>query len=205
MLILKHSAFKYETGTDEAGRGCLAGPVTAAAVILPEDFKLDLLNDSKQLSEKIREHLRPLIQQRALCYHVAHVEPDVIDEINILNASIRAMQDCIVKLSPAPQYIIVDGNRFKPVDNIPHSCIIKGDSKYLSIAAASVLAKTYRDEYMNKLHEEFPMYNWKNNKGYPTLEHREAIRKYGITKYHRKTFRMLPEQMELELEMQCEE
>jgi ribonuclease HII len=205
MLILKHSAFKYETGTDEAGRGCLAGPVTAAAVILPEDFKLDLLNDSKQLSEKIREHLRPLIQQKALCYHVAHVEPDVIDEINILNASIRAMQDCIVKLSPVPQYIIVDGNRFKPVDNIPHSCIIKGDSKYLSIAAASVLAKTYRDEYMNKLHEEFPMYNWKNNKGYPTLEHREAIRKYGITKYHRKTFRMLPEQMELELEMQCKE
>jgi ribonuclease HII len=205
MLILKHSAFKYETGTDEAGRGCLAGPVTAAAVILPEDFKLDLLNDSKQLSEKIREHLKPLIQQQALCYHVAHVEPDVIDEINILNASIRAMQDCIVKLSPVPQYIIVDGNRFKPVDNIPHSCIIKGDSKYLSIAAASVLAKTYRDEYMSKLHEEFPMYNWKNNKGYPTLEHREAIRKYGITKYHRKTFRMLSEQMELELEMQCEE
>jgi ribonuclease HII len=205
MLILKHSEFKYETGTDEAGRGCLAGPVTAAAVILPEDFKLDLLNDSKQLSEKIREHLRPLIQQKALCYHVAHIEPDVIDEINILNASIRAMQDCIVKLSPVPQYIIVDGNRFKSVDNIPHSCIIKGDSKYLSIAAASVLAKTYRDEYMNKLHEEFPMYNWKNNKGYPTLEHREAIRKYGITKYHRKTFRMLPEQMELELEMQCEE
>jgi ribonuclease HII len=172
---------------------------------LTEYFKLDLLNDSKQLSEKIREHLRPLIQQKALCYHVAHVEPDVIDEINILNASIRAMQDCIVKLSPVPQYIIVDGNRFKPVDNIPHSCIIKGDSKYLSIAAASVLAKTYRDEYMNKLHEEFPMYNWKNNKGYPTLEHREAIRKYGITKYHRKTFRMLPEQMELELEMQCKE
>jgi ribonuclease HII len=205
MLILKHSEFKYETGTDEAGRGCLAGPVTAAAVILPEDFKLDLLNDSKQLSEKIREHLRPLIQQKALCYHVAHIEPDVIDEINILNASIRAMHDCIVKLSPVPQYIIVDGNRFKSVDNIPHSCIIKGDSKYLSIAAASVLAKTYRDEYMNKLHEEFPMYNWKNNKGYPTLEHREAIRKYGITKYHRKTFRMLPEQMELELEMQCEE
>jgi ribonuclease HII len=205
MLILKHSAFKYETGTDEAGRGCLAGPVTAAAVILPEDFKLDLLNDSKQLSEKIREHLRPLIQQKALCYHVAHIEPNVIDEINILNASIRAMQDCIVKLSPVPQYIIVDGNRFKSVDNIPHSCIIKGDSKYLSIAAASVLAKTYRDEYMSKLHEEFPMYNWKNNKGYPTLEHREAIRKYGITKYHRKTFRMLPEQMELELEMQCEE
>jgi len=205
MLILKHSAFEYETGTDEAGRGCLAGPVTAAAVILPADFELDLLNDSKQLSEKIREHLRPLIQQKALCYHIAHIEPDVIDEINILNASIRAMQDCIVKLSPAPQYIIVDGNRFKPVNNIPHSCIIKGDSKYLSIAAASVLAKTHRDDYMNKLHEEYPMYNWKQNKGYPTLEHREAIRKYGITKYHRKSFRMLPEQMELEFEILCNE
>ena len=201
MLILKHSAFEYETGTDEAGRGCLAGPVTAAAVILPEDFELELLNDSKQLSEKIREHLRPLIQQKALCYHVAHIQPDVIDEINILNASIRAMQECIVKLTPVPHYIIVDGNRFKPVNNIPHSCIIKGDSKYLSIAAASVLAKTYRDDYMNTLHEEYPMYNWKQNKGYPTLEHREAIRKYGITKYHRKSFRMLPEQMELEFEI----
>jgi len=201
MLILKHSAFKYETGTDEAGRGCLAGPVTAAAIILPEDFELDLLNDSKQLSEKIREHLRPLIQQNALCYHVTHIQPKVIDEINILNASIRAMQECIVKLSPTPQYIIVDGNRFKPLDNIPHSCIIKGDSKYLSIAAASILAKTYRDDYMNTLHEEYPMYNWKKNKGYPTLEHREAIRKYGITKYHRKSFRMLPEQIELEFEL----
>jgi ribonuclease HII len=201
MLILKHSEFKYETGTDEAGRGCLAGPVTAAAVILPDNFKLDLLNDSKQLSEKIREHLRPLIQQKALCYHVTHIEPEIIDEINILNASIRAMQECIVKLTPIPHYIIVDGNRFKPVNNIPHSCIIKGDSKYLSIAAASVLAKTYRDDYMNKLHEEYPMYNWRQNKGYPTLEHREAIRKYGITKYHRKSFRMLPEQMELEFEL----
>jgi len=201
MLILKHSSFEYETGTDEAGRGCLAGPVTAAAVILPEDFELNLLNDSKQLSEKTREHLRPLIQQKALCYHITHIQPEVIDEINILNASIRAMQECIVKLTPTPHYIIVDGNRFKPVNNIPHSCIIKGDSKYLSIAAASVLAKTYRDDYMNKLHQEYPMYNWKKNKGYPTLEHREAIRKYGITKYHRKTFRMLPEQMELEFEL----
>lgn len=200
MLLLKYSDHTYETGTDEAGRGCLAGPVTAAAVILPEDFEMDLLNDSKQLSEKIREHLRPLIQQKALCYHVTHIQPEIIDEINILNASIKAMQECIVKLSPIPQYIIVDGNRFKPVNNIPHSCIIKGDSKFLSIAAASVLAKTYRDDYMNVLHEEYPMYNWKNNKGYPTLEHREAIRKYGITKYHRKTFRMLPEQTELELE-----
>ena len=200
MLALKHSTYQYETGTDEAGRGCLAGPVTAAAVILPEDFKLELLNDSKQLSEKIREYLRPLIQQQALCYHVKHIEPEIIDEINILNASIRAMQECILKLNPLPLYIIVDGNRFKPVKDIPHTCVIKGDSKYLSIAAASILAKTYRDEYMNTIHEEFPMYNWKQNKGYPTKEHREAIRKYGTTKYHRMSFRLLPEeQLELEL------
>jgi ribonuclease HII len=200
MLSVKFSAHQYETGTDEAGRGCLAGPVTAAAVILPEDFELELLNDSKQLTEKIREYLRPIIQEKALCYHVTNIGPEIIDEINILNASIRAMQDCIIKLTPVPHYIIVDGNRFKPVSNIPHSCIIKGDSKYLSIAAASVLAKTYRDDYMNELHEEFPMYNWKQNKGYPTLEHREAIRKYGITKYHRKTFRLLPEQLEMEFD-----
>jgi ribonuclease HII len=200
MLSLKFSDHLYETGTDEAGRGCLAGPVTAAAVILPENFELDLLNDSKQLSEKIREKLRPLIQEKAICYHVWHIEPDVIDEINILNASIKAMQECIMRLDPAPHYIIVDGNRFKPVNNIPHSCIIKGDSKYLSIAAASVLAKTYRDDYMNRLHEEYPMYNWKSNKGYPTLEHRDAIRKYGLTKYHRLSFKQLPDQLELEFE-----
>jgi ribonuclease HII len=201
MLSLKFSDHLYETGTDEAGRGCLAGPVTAAAVILPENFELDLLNDSKQLSEKIREKLRPLIQEKAICYHVWHIEPDVIDEINILNASIKAMQECIMRLDPAPHYIIVDGNRFKPVNNIPHSCIIKGDSKYLSIAAASVLAKTYRDDYMNRLHEEYPMYNWKSNKGYPTLEHRDAIRKYGLTKYHRLSFKQLPDQLELEFEV----
>lgn len=201
MLSLKFSDLLYETGTDEAGRGCLAGPVTAAAVILPEDFRLELLNDSKQLTEKVREQLKPLIQEKALCYHVTNIYPDVIDEINILNASIRGMQDCIKMLNPAPEYIIVDGNRFKPVNNIPYSCIVKGDSKYMSIAAASVLAKTYRDDYMNTIHEEFPMYNWKKNKGYPTLEHREAIRKYGITKYHRKTFRLLPEQLELEFDI----
>lgn len=200
MLLLNYSGHQYETGTDEAGRGCLAGPVTAAAVILPEDFKHELLNDSKQLSEKVREYLRPIIQQKAICYHVTNIEPEIIDEINILNASIKAMQECIVKLEPTPNYIIVDGNRFKPVNNIPHSCIIKGDSKYLSIAAASILAKTYRDDYMNQIHEEFPMYNWKKNKGYPTVEHREAIKKYGITKYHRMSFRLLPEQMELEFE-----
>ena len=189
---------KHGTGTDEAGRGCLAGPVTAAAIILPEDFELELLNDSKQLSEKIREKLRPLIQEKAICYHVIHIEPEIIDEINILNASIKAMQECIKNLTPTPNYIIVDGNRFKPVNDIPHSCIVKGDSKYLSIAAASVLAKTYRDDYMNMIHEEYPMYNWKKNKGYPTIEHREAIKKYGITKYHRKSFRLLPDQLEID-------
>ncbi|MBF6640480.1 ribonuclease HII [Flavobacterium sp. J49] len=198
MLRNKFSDFAFECGTDEAGRGCLAGPVTAAAVILPEDFKLELLNDSKQLSEKIREQLKPLIEEQAVSFSVTHLDHKIVDEINVLNASIRAMQESILKLSPAPNYIIVDGNRFKPINNIPFSTIIKGDSKYLSIAAASVLAKTYRDEYMNKIHEEFPMYNWKKNKGYPTLEHREAIRKYGITKYHRMSFRLLPEQLKLE-------
>ena len=143
--------------------------------------------------------MKPIIEASALCYSVTHIEPSIVDEINILNASIHAMQESIKKLQPIPNYIIVDGNRFKPLDNIPHSCIIKGDSKYLSIAAASVLAKTYRDEYMNTIHEEFPMYNWKQNKGYPTKEHREAIRKYGTTKYHRMSFRLLPEQLTLEL------
>ena len=198
MLLSNHSTFALETGTDEAGRGCLAGPVTAAAVILPTDFKNEILNDSKQLSEKKRLFLKPIIEAQALTFAVTHLEPKIIDEINILNASIKAMQESILKLNPIPNYIIVDGNRFKPLANIPHSCIIKGDSKYLSIAAASILAKTYRDEYMNKIHEEFPMYNWKQNKGYPTIEHREAIRKYGTTKYHRMSFRLLPEQLELE-------
>ena len=198
MLLSNHSTFRLETGTDEAGRGCLAGPVTAAAVILPIDFKNEILNDSKQLSEKKRLFLKPIIESQALTFAVTHLEPQIIDEINILNASIKAMQESILKLNPIPNYIIVDGNRFKPVTNIPHSCIIKGDSKYLSIAAASILAKTYRDEYMNKIHEEFPMYNWKQNKGYPTIEHREAIRKYGTTKYHRMSFRLLQEQLELE-------
>ena len=198
MLLNSYSNLKFECGTDEAGRGCLAGPVTAAALILPEDFLNELLNDSKQLSEKNRDFLRPIIEENALCYSVTHIEPEVIDEVNILNASIHAMQESIKKLNPIPNYIIVDGNRFKPVANIPHSCIIKGDSKYLSIAAASILAKTYRDDYMNQIHEEFPMYNWKQNKGYPTKEHREAIKKYGTTKYHRMSFRLLPEQLEIE-------
>jgi ribonuclease HII len=197
-LIPKYSACFLECGTDEAGRGCLAGPVTAAAVILPENFSLDLLNDSKQLSEKTREQLKPIIEAQAISFAVTHLDPLVIDNINILNASIKAMQESILKLSPTPEYIIVDGNRFKPINQIPYTTIVKGDSKYLSIAAASVLAKTYRDNYMDKIHEEFPMYNWKKNKGYPTTEHREAIKKYGTTKYHRMSFRLLPEQLKLD-------
>lgn len=209
---------QLECGTDEAGRGCLAGPVTAAAIILPEDFELDLLNDSKQLSEKVREKLKPLIEEKALTFAFTHIFNDEIDEINILNASMKAMQESILKLNTKPEFLIVDGNRpifsklgikttsgynfskdeIEFLKSIPNQSIIKGDSKYLSIAAASVLAKTYRDEFMDKIHEEFPMYNWKKNKGYPTKEHREAIAKYGITKYHRKSFRLLPEQLSLE-------
>ena len=199
MLKSNFSNLYYEAGTDEAGRGCLAGPVTAAAIILPKSFKNELINDSKQLSEKNREILKPILETEAVSYAVTHLEPKIIDEINILNASIKAMQESVLKLNPLPIHIIVDGNRFKPVANIPHTCIIKGDGKYMSIAAASILAKTYRDEYMNKIHEEFPMYNWKQNKGYPTKEHRAAILKYGVTKYHRKTFRLLPEQLTLEI------
>lgn len=198
MLLNRYSDFSLECGTDEAGRGCLAGPVTAAAVILPEKFSLNLLNDSKQLSEKTREQLKPIIEAEAISYAVTHLDPIIIDDINILNASIKAMQESILKLNPTPEHIIVDGNRFKPLDQIPYTTIVKGDSKYLSIAAASVLAKTYRDEYMDKIHEEFPMYNWKKNKGYPTAEHREAIKKYGTTKYHRMSFRLLPEQLKLD-------
>lgn len=189
-----------EAGTDEAGRGCLAGPVTAAALILPKGFTNEILNDSKLLSEPKRIKLRPLIEKNAICFGIAHVDQYKIDEINILNASILAMHQAIDLLKKSPDFIIVDGNRFKPFKDIPYECIIKGDGKYMSIAAASVLAKTYRDQYMEKLHEEFPMYNWKKNKGYPTKEHREAIRKYGLTKYHRKSFRQLPEQLTLKLE-----
>ena len=199
MLKLNYSKLKLECGTDEAGRGCLAGPVTAAAVILPGNFKNSILNDSKQLSEKRRDFLKPIIETEAICFAFTHVFEEEIDIINILNASILAMQRSIEKLKPTPEFIIVDGNRFKPFKNIPFETIIKGDSKFLSIAAASVLAKTYRDEYMNTIHKEFPMYNWKQNKGYPTKEHRDAIKKYGITKYHRKSFKLLPEQLKLEL------
>ncbi|MCK5442534.1 MAG: ribonuclease HII [Maribacter sp.] len=188
-----------EVGTDEAGRGCLAGPVTAAALILPKNFKNGILNDSKLLSENKRKGLRPILEEEAICFGVAHVYSEKIDEINILNASILAMHKAINELKVEPKFIIVDGNRFKAYRNVAFECIVKGDSKYMSIAAASVLAKTYRDDYMERLHEEFPMYNWKKNKGYPTKEHREAIREYGITKYHRKSFRLLPEQLTLNL------
>lgn len=198
-LLNTFSNIGLECGTDEAGRGCLAGPVTAAAVILDSSFKNTILNDSKQLSEKKRFLLRPIIETQALSFAISHIFQEEIDSINILNASIKAMQTSIEKLNPQPQFIIVDGNRFKPYKDIPHQTIIKGDSKYLSIAAASVLAKTYRDLYMDEIHNEFPMYNWKQNKGYPTKEHRAAIKKYGITKYHRKSFRLLPEQYQLDL------
>jgi ribonuclease HII len=194
MLKLNYSGIALECGTDEAGRGCLAGPVTASAVILPENFENTLLNDSKQLTEKKRDLLKPIIEFKAISFSVAHIFQEKIDDINILNASILAMHKSIEKLKPAAKFIIVDGNRFKPYKKIPFETIIKGDSKYLSIAAASILAKTYRDEYMNKIHKEFPMYNWKQNKGYPTKEHRAAIKEFGVTKYHRKTFRLLPEE-----------
>lgn len=199
MLIQRFSHYRLECGTDEAGRGCLAGPVTAAAVILPPDYINDLLNDSKQLSEKKRNLLKPIIETISLTFGVAHIYQEEIDSINILNASILAMHRSIDQLDPGSEFIIVDGNKFKPYNNVPYETIIKGDSKYLSIAAASVLAKTHRDEYMNLIHDEYPMYNWKQNKGYPTKEHREAIKTYGITKYHRKSFRLLPEQLKLNL------
>jgi len=198
-MLKTHFRYTDEIGTDEAGRGCLAGPVTAAALILPEHFKNDVLNDSKQLSESKRLVLRPLIEEAAQCFAIAHVYPREIDKINILNASILAMHKAIDTLDVSPKFIIVDGNRFKAYGNVPYECIIKGDGKYMSIAAASILAKTARDAYMEQLHEEYPMYNWKKNKGYPTKEHREAIRTYGLTKYHRKSFRQLPEQLTLKL------
>ncbi len=195
MLDSNFSGFALEAGTDEAGRGCLAGPVVAAAVILPKDFQHPFLNDSKQLSEKKRFELKPFIEEHAVSYAVEFVWQHEIDTINILNASILAMHKSIDKLTVIPEFIIVDGNRFKPFKKIPHQTIVKGDSKYLSIAAASILAKTYRDLYMEEIHADHIHYNWKKNKGYPTKEHREAIRKYGISDFHRKSFRLLPEQL----------
>ncbi len=182
-----------EAGTDEAGRGCLAGPVVAAAVILPANFEHGLLNDSKKLTKKQRELLRPVIEKAAVAYGVAFINEEKIDEINILKASILGMHASIEKLNIEPEHILVDGNKFFPFKSIPHTTVVKGDGKYLSIAAASILAKTYRDDFMEKIGEEFPQYQWAKNRGYPTKSHRDAIREFGPTKYHRKSFKLLPE------------
>jgi len=189
MLEKNYSGKLLECGCDEAGRGCLAGPVIAAAVILPEDFVCELLNDSKQLSEKQRDFLRIIIEKEALAWSVAAVDNHGIDRINILNSSILAMHKAIDGLRIQPEHIIVDGNRFKPYKEIPHTTIVKGDGKYLSIAAASILAKTHRDELMMALDQEFPQYNWKKNKAYPTKQHKAAIKTFGLTPYHRLTFK----------------
>lgn len=201
MLASHYYTGKVEAGCDEAGRGCLAGSVYAAAVIFPEDYQNDELNDSKQLTDKRRKQLREIIQRDAVAWAVGIVTPEEIDRINILNASILAMHRALDQLTVRPEAIIVDGNRFKPYapplfgggrgEALPHTTIVKGDGKYLSIAAASILAKTYRDDYMDELAKEYPQYDWLSNKGYPTKKHREAIRQYGITPYHRKTFNML--------------
>lgn len=199
MLLPNYSTHILEAGTDEAGRGCIAGPVTAAAVILPQGFLNEEINDSKQITAKTRYKLRELIEENALTYKVTHLHEDVIEELNILHASIKAMTLSVLELDPKPEFLIIDGNRFTSIPDLLHQCIVKGDTKYLSLAAASILAKTYRDDYMDKIHEEFPMYNWKKNKGYPTKEHREAIVKHGPCKYHRMSFKLLPDQLKLEL------
>lgn len=187
-----------EAGCDEAGRGCLAGSVYAAAVVLPKDFRNEMLNDSKQLTEKQRYALREVIERDALAWAVGIVTPEEIDEINILKASFLAMHRAVDGLKIRPQHLLIDGNRFTRYADIPYTTVVKGDGKYLSIAAASILAKTYRDDYMNRLHEEYPYYDWSHNKGYPTKKHREAIRKYGTTSYHRMTFNLLGDtQLEL--------
>jgi ribonuclease HII len=191
MLKSHYYEGKIEAGCDEAGRGCLAGSVYAAAVILPPDYQNDLLNDSKQLTEKKRYQLREIIERDAVAWAVGIVTPEEIDKINILNASILAMHRALDQLKVQPEAIIVDGNRFKPYHLLPSTTIVKGDGKYLSIAAASILAKTYRDDYMNQLAEEYPQYDWLSNKGYPTKKHREAIKQYGITPYHRKSYNLL--------------
>ena len=200
MLELNFSGKLLEAGTDEAGRGCLAGPVVAAAVILPKQFEHKLLNDSKKLTAKQRALLKPFIEEHALAYAVSFVWQKKIDAINILQSSILAMHQSIEQLKVQPEFIIVDGNKFNNYKSIPHQIIIKGDGKYRSIAAASVLAKTYRDAFMEKIHNDFPQYNWKQNKGYPTKQHRAAIREYGITEHHRKSFKLLPESFKFNLE-----
>ena len=184
---------RVEAGCDEAGRGCLAGPVTAAAVILPAAFASELINDSKQLTERQREALRPVIEREALAWAVAHVSPSEIDRINILRASILAMHRAIDQLQVRPEALLIDGNRFTPYPGIPHTTIVKGDGKMLSIAAASILAKTHRDEVMRQLAQEFPGYGWEGNKGYPTRDHRDAIRRLGATPHHRRSFTLLPQ------------
>lgn len=199
MLIKQYSTYNLEAGTDEAGRGCLAGPVVAAAVILPGDFYHPLLNDSKKISLKTRNLLRLYITEHALSYGVSFVFQEEIDRINILNASILAMHKALASLAVKPEYILVDGNRFKNYENIAHQTIVKGDGKYMNIAAASILAKTYRDEYMEKIHEAYPDFNWAQNKGYPSPAHREAIKQFGLIEHHRKTFRLKPEQLRLNL------
>ena len=196
MLKTHFSSDLIEAGCDEAGRGCLAGPVVAAAVILPRDYSHPLMNDSKQLTARNRELLRKEIERESI-FAVAMVHNEEIDKINILNASYRAMHKSVDALTRVPELLLIDGNRYKPHNEIPYECIIKGDGKYLSIAAASILAKTYRDEWMCEKAHEFPAYDWEHNKGYPTVKHREAIRNYGITPFHRKSFRQLPEQLSL--------
>ena len=191
MLLGHYYEGKIEVGCDEAGRGCLAGSVYAAAVILPDGYQNELLNDSKQLTEKRRYQLREIIERDAVAWAVGIVTPEEIDKINILNASILAMHRALDQLKVRPEAIIVDGNRFKQYQDLPHTTIVKGDGKYLAIAAASILAKTYRDDYMNRLAEEYPQYDWLSNKGYPTKKHREAIKQYGITPYHRKSYNLL--------------
>ena len=198
MLLPYLEPNRIEAGCDEAGRGCLAGSVFAAAVILPPDFKNDDLNDSKQLSEKKRYALRPVIEREAIAWAVGIVTPEEIDKINILKASFLAMHRAIDQLAVKPEHLLIDGNRFTPYPDIAHTTVVKGDGKYLSIAAASILAKTYRDDYMDELAKEYPDYHWTENKGYPTKAHRDAIRAVGITPYHRKTFTLLPEQLTLD-------
>ena len=197
MLLPYMESGRIEAGCDEAGRGCLSGAVFAAAVILPQDYHHPLLNDSKQLSEKQRYTLRPIIEQEAIAWAVGIVTPQEIDKINILNASFLAMHRAVEQLSQVPQHLLIDGNRFKPYKGIPHTCVVKGDGKFLSIAAASILAKTYRDDYMMRLHEQYPHYGWDRNKGYPTQEHRDAIARYGATPFHRQSFRLTDPQLKL--------
>ena len=198
-MKLKFSEYGLEAGLDEVGRGCLAGPVVAAAVILPQNFAHQEITDSKKLTSKKREVLSEIIQEKALYYSIEEISPQKIDEVNILQASFLAMHQCIDDLKIIPEFLLIDGNRFKKYPNIPHECIIKGDGKYLNIAAASILAKVYRDHLMKELDAKHPEYDWKNNKGYPTQKHKEAIVKYGITEHHRKSFKLFPTQYTLAL------